>query len=177
MPETTAHLAGRLASDGERTLAFFQQLTPEQWERCIYPAEELPERTSASGKEATWSAHQILAHIVSAEASFMRLIGDIAAGGSGAPIDFNIDSFNNKEVTHFQVRSRIDLLNQFAQLRQANARLVAQLDDNDLVKTGRHPYLGMAPLADIIKLVYRHNQIHLRDIRQVTSDLTGDQNR
>jgi hypothetical protein len=35
-----------------------------------------------------------------------------------------------------------------------------------LLHQGRHPFLGRAPLSEIIKIIYRHNQIHLREIRQ-----------
>jgi hypothetical protein len=162
MPETAAHLAERLNNEGMKTLAFFKELTTEQWEQPVYGGESSVEQDG----RLVWGVHQILAHIVSSEESFERLIADIAAGGSGAPPDFNIDTFNQKEVIGLQDRSSLELLSRFAELRLANTRFVAQLKEEDLVKIGRHPFLGMAPLLDIIKLVYRHDQLHLRDIRR-----------
>jgi hypothetical protein len=44
------------------------------------------------------------------------------------------------------------------------------LSADDLVKTGRHPWLGIAPLEDMIQLLYRHNQIHQRDIRKLLAE-------
>jgi len=44
--------------------------------------------------------------------------------------------------------------------------MVSQFDDPDLEKSGRHPWLGMAQVEEIIKLMYRHNQIHQREIRE-----------
>jgi hypothetical protein len=40
------------------------------------------------------------------------------------------------------------------------------MQDPDLAKLGRHPFLGITSLEDIIKMVYRHNQIHMREIRR-----------
>jgi hypothetical protein len=37
----------------------------------------------------------------------------------------------------------------------------------DLERIGRHPFLGVAPLVEMIKLVYRHNGIHIRDARKL----------
>ena len=54
---------------------------------------------------------------------------------------------------------------QYERVRQATIKKVRALPDQDLGKMGRHPYLGVASLADIIKLIYRHNQIHQRDFR------------
>ena len=42
---------------------------------------------------------------------------------------------------------------------------VISLSDADLQKAGRHAFLGITTLAEMIKMVYRHNQIHYRDLR------------
>jgi hypothetical protein len=44
---------------------------------------------------------------------------------------------------------------------------------DDLAKQGRHPFLGTASLSDMIKLMYMHNQIHIRDIRRMLADSEG----
>lgn len=44
--------------------------------------------------------------------------------------------------------------------------LVASFTEEDLQKQGRHPFLGLTTLAEMVKMVYRHNQIHLRDLRK-----------
>ncbi len=45
--------------------------------------------------------------------------------------------------------------------------MVASISQADLTEEGRHPYLGVAPLTDMIKLIYRHNQIHSARCAQV----------
>jgi hypothetical protein len=44
---------------------------------------------------------------------------------------------------------------------------VTRLQDSELERTGRHPYLGITTLREMIKMVYIHNQTHYRDIRRV----------
>ena len=42
---------------------------------------------------------------------------------------------------------------------------VLLVSDSDLEKIGRHPFLGQTTLREMIKMVYLHNQIHIRDIK------------
>jgi hypothetical protein len=154
MPTSPERLAERLATDGRRTLEFFRGLTPAQWEQVIY----------TDGTQ--WSGSHILAHFVSSEAANAKVIENIITGGPGAPVEFEIDAFNEQNVAELTAYSIEELLVKFETLRQATVDLVRQMGERDLLKEGRHPFFGMAPVEDIIKLIYRHNQIHLRDIRR-----------
>jgi hypothetical protein len=154
MAEKTLHLAERLRADGEKTVLFFRALEAQDWETVVY------------GEEAAWQVRQVLAHFVSAEAANRQVVADIQQGGGGAPVDFQIDSFNAAEVERLDQAAPGELLEAFAGLRERTAALVAAMDEADLAKTGRHPFFGVAPLDEIIKLIYRHTQIHLRDIRR-----------
>ena len=58
-------------------------------------------------------------------------------------------------------------MQRYARVRRATVEKVRSIQDPDLERIGRHPYLGMATLTDIIKLIYRHNQIHQRDFRKM----------
>jgi hypothetical protein len=40
------------------------------------------------------------------------------------------------------------------------------LNMSDLERRGNDPYLGETSLGDMIKLTYRHPQIHMREIRK-----------
>ncbi|RPI33286.1 MAG: DinB family protein [Chloroflexota bacterium] len=155
MPDSPAFLAGRLQSEGEKTVAYFQALSPGSWDHQIY--------TDGS----CWSVLEILTHFVATEQAFVVLIDDIISGGEGAPEGFDIDGYNEKEVARREGLSASALIDQFSTLRQQTCEQVSGLSETDLAKIGRHPFLGVAPLADIIKLIYRHNQIHLRDIRRI----------
>ena len=154
MTDTPQFLQERLLSEAEKTLAFFDQLPEESWQQIIYT------------EGAAWTVRQVLAHFVAAEDGIRRLIENILAGGEGSPQDFQLDTYNERKVAALGEVTPAELRLQFKANRQRSAGLVAGLSQADLEKTGRHPWLGTASLAEMIKLLYRHNQIHLRDIRK-----------
>ena len=54
-------------------------------------------------------------------------------------------------------------------LRRARAdslAIVASLTSGDLDRRGRHPWFGETDLRSVLKLLYRHPMIHLRDARR-----------
>jgi len=153
-PTIPERLAERLTSEGQRTLEFFRALTPVEWEQVVY------------SEGASWRVRQVLAHFVSSEAANTQVVEDIILGGTGAPDEFDINQFNEQNIARMSTLSIGDMLAQYEMLRQATVNLVKKMDEGDLLKRGRHPLFGVTTVEDIIKLIYRHNQIHLRDIRQ-----------
>ncbi len=154
MPDTPQWLSERLTNEGEKTIAFFEKLTPDQWDMEVY--------TDGSH----WRVRQVLAHIAMSEHSLCRLVTNIAGGGPGAPLDFDINAYNERKVREVQDLRPDELITLFHNNRQETARVTAALSVEDLARTGRHPYLGTTALADILKIIYRHNQIHIRDLRK-----------
>jgi len=154
MPVTTQALANRLREEGDRVLDFFNHLTNDQWGILVYP------------QESDWSMHHLLAHFVSSEIGRNELIVNVYNSGKGAPPDFEIDPFNQIEVGKFSAESTDNLLNRFAQERAHLIELVSAMSPQGLKQIGNDPYLGEVALSEMIKLTYRHLQIHLRDARQ-----------
>ena len=162
MGDSPARLAERLRVEGEKTLAYFASLPEQAWETLIY------------AEESTWKLHEILAHFVSAEIGFGELIDQILAGGSGAAEDFDLNRFNRSQVMKRQAVPGVELVAQFSQQRAQNITRVALLQPADLERQGRHPFLGLTTLEEIIKMIYRHNQIHQREIRQILAGADFD---
>ena len=162
MSETPERLAERLASESQKTLEFFRALSPEQWDCVVYSQGPL------------WTVHHLLAHFVSAEQALNLLIEDVYAGGAGAPEDFDIDGFNAGEVAEMVRRTPQELLQEFELSRRACVALVREMQAEDLEKSGRHPFLGWVALEDMIKMLYRHHQIHLRDLRRLLKPDPGE---
>lgn len=158
MPDTPEGLSEKLLQEGEKVHAFFRELSVEQLKRNVYT------------EGADWSVREVLAHFVTTERAFLRLLENILAGGSGTPEGFDIDSYNQRKVADLGDRSIQELLEDFKERRSQTAAAVLHLDGEQLMKTGRHPFLGVVPLLEIIKLIYLHNQIHLRDVRKVTRE-------
>ena len=154
MSDELEHLIGRLEKDGRKTLKIFQELKEDDWQTQVYK----------TGSE--WTAREVLAHFVSAEQSFHLLIEDVRQGGTGAPRSLDIDEFNEREVPKLDSMSPDELMDAYWQARQGSISLTQSLQPQDLEKEGYHPWFGEVPIRDMLKLVYRHNMIHLRDMRK-----------
>ena len=154
MPDTAQSIADRLHEEGSRVVDFFNSLSDEQWGNLVYQ----------HGSE--WTMHHVLAHFASAERGRLELIWDVSTGGQGAPDGFDIDAFNFSEVQRLLGQSNHSLLELFTQERSRLVALVSSLQATHLERVGNDPFLGQVPLVDMIKLTYRHLQIHLRDMRR-----------
>jgi hypothetical protein len=158
MPETPAFLAERLKTEGDKTASFFASLTADQWKSEVYTEGE------------TWTIRNVLAHYVTAEKGFVSIFTSIREGGAGVSDDFDIDRYNASQQKNTRELTPSELLEQFKAIRAQMTAFVASLTEADLAKHGRHPFLGQTTLAEMIKMVYRHNQIHYRDLRKVVGE-------
>lgn len=147
-------LVEKLISSGRKTRDFFEAIESDDWYQQIYT------------EGANWSVHHILAHFVASEASIARLIKFILQGNSGVPEDFDINAYNEKEINCFAKLPNDMILQRFMERRGETIQMVMDMCDADLETEGRHPWLGVVPVEQMIKLMYRHNQIHQRDIRK-----------
>jgi uncharacterized damage-inducible protein DinB len=134
---------------------FFAGLSVGQWNTEIYT------------EGSTWSVRSILAHLMTAERAFVKLFEDIRQGGPGASEDFVIDRYNARQQEKTRELAPDVLLADYRRVREQMIAWVAGLDDAELERTGRHPFLGVTTLREMIKMIYIHNQTHYRDIRRV----------
>lgn len=154
MTETPAFLAERLKTEGEKMVEFFAALNDAQWRQEVYT------------EGSTWTVRNVLSHFVTAERGFVTLFEQIRQGGPGASEDFSVDRYNASHQKRTRDLTPGELLEQYRAVRAEMTAWVSGLDEADLGKTGRHPFLGMTTLAEMIKMIYRHNQIHYRDLRK-----------
>jgi len=158
MTDSIAFLAERLNVEGDKSLMFFNSLHEDQWSRKVYT------------ENSIWKVRDILSHFVTAEQGFLRLFKDILTGGPGVRVDFDIDSFNAVQFARMKDVSYQELVGLFHDVRADMIALVTVMDESDLLKPGRHPFLGETTIGEMIKMVYRHNQIHHRDILELMAD-------
>lgn len=149
-----ATLAEKLKSEGEKFVAFFSSLTEEQWRVEVYT------------EGAVWTIRNILAHLMTAERAFVKLFENIRQSGTGVSEDFVIDRYNASQQRRTKDLSPGELLAQYQAVRAEMVAWVSGISDADLEKTGRHPFLGLTTLREMVKMVYIHNQIHYRDLRK-----------
>ncbi len=152
---TSAWLADRLKKEGEKVITYFNNFTDKQWDTEVYT------------EGSTWTVRDVLAHFVTSERGLHKLFESICEGGFGASDDFSIDRYNARQQEKSKDLSPAELLKQFADVRADMANWVSDLSQEDLAIEGRHPYLGQVQLIEMIKMIYLHNQIHLRDFRKL----------
>ncbi|MEW6285579.1 MAG: DinB family protein [Chloroflexota bacterium] len=148
-------LADKLRTEGEKFFALFAGLTDEQWNLKVYTEGE------------TWTIRSVLAHFVTSERGLVRLFERIRLTGEGASEDFSIDRYNASQQEKTKDLSPQELLEQYKAVRADSIAWTLSLEEADLDKQGRHPFLGMTTLREMIKMLYLHNQIHYRDMKKV----------
>ncbi len=148
-------LAEKLKSEGERFASIFSGFTDDQWQKEVY----------AEG--TTWTVRSILAHFVTAERGLLKLFEDVRQGGEGASADFSIDRYNAAMQARMQELSPRQLLEQYKASRAESIAWTLSLSEVDLDKQGRHPFLGVTTIREMIKMLFLHNQLHYRDMRKV----------
>ena len=155
MPENPESLAERLKKEGEKVSAYFSGLTDEQWQTEVYTEGD------------TWTIRNVLAHFVTTERGLLKLFERIRQGGLGASEDFSIDHYNARQQEKTRDIPVPELLKQFSEVRTETIEWVSNLSQDQLTIEGRHPFLGQVPLVEMLKMIYLHNQLHIRDFRKL----------
>ncbi len=156
MPSLTpSQLAERLKTEGEKTVEFFQTLPTDKWQAQIYTDGE------------HWTIHQILTHLTQAEDSVARLVAHVVGGGGGSPEGFDLNAYNHKKVKELETQTPEALITEFASRRTRTVSFVEKLTETDLEKVGRHAFLGMTTIEEMLKTMHLHTQLHRRDIRKL----------
>jgi hypothetical protein len=148
-------LADKLKSEGEKFYAIFAGLTDEKWQTEVYTEDQ------------TWTIRNVLAHFVTSERGLVKLFERIRTGGEGAADDFSIDRYNAAQQRKTKDLPPQELLEQYKAVRSDSVAWTLSLEESDLEKEGRHPFLEMTTLREMIKMLYLHNIIHYRDMKKV----------
>jgi len=148
-------LAEKLRSEGDKFTALFAGLSDEQWQAEVYTEGE------------TWKIRSVLAHFVTSERGLVKLFERIRTTGEGSADDFSIDRYNAAQQQKTKDISPQELLEQYKEVRADSVAWTLSLTESELEIRGRHPFLGMTTLREMIKMLYIHNQTHYRDMKKV----------
>lgn len=122
---------------------------------------------SSNEGEYTWTAKEVVAHLVVIEETDwlprIRIILDEDGQKTFAPVDMQ---------AHFAVarnHSMQELLNQFAVLRKQSIEEFTgyNLEEKDLQKTGNHPVLGEVQLQQLLATWVTHDLTHIAQVTRV----------
>jgi hypothetical protein len=148
-------LAEKLKYEGEKFIMIFTGLTDDQWNTEVYT------------EGATWTIRSVLSHFVSSERGLLKLFERIRQTGEGASEDFSLDRYNAAMQARTQELTPQELLAQYKAIRAESVAWTSGLSEDDLEKRGRHPFLGMTTIREMIKMLYIHNLTHYRDMKKV----------
>ncbi len=148
-------LAGKLKSEGQKFVDIFSALTEEQWNAEVYT------------EGATWTIRNVLAHFVTSERGLIKLFEQIRQGGIGTADDFSIDRYNEAQQQKTRELTSAELLEQYKSVRANSVAWVSGLQESELEIQGRHPFIGMTSIREMVKMLYLHNQLHYRDLKKI----------
>jgi hypothetical protein len=151
-------IAAKLKSEGEKFFSIFSELTEDRWQMEVY------------SEGATWTIRNILSHFVTSERGLLKLFEKIRQGDAGSPDDFSIDRYNAAMQARTQDLTPQELLEQFKAVRAESVAWTSNLSEDDLQKRGRHPFLGITTIREMIKMLYIHNLNHYRDMKKALKD-------
>ena len=150
-----AELADKLKSEGEKVFTIFNGFKDDQWDMEIYT------------EGTTWTIRNLLSHLVTSERGLIKLFEQVRQGGEGASLDFSIDRYNASMQARSKDLTEAELLEQYQEVRENSVVWVSNLKGDELEIKGRHPFLGVTTIREMIKMLYIHNQIHTRDMKKV----------
>ena len=147
-------LAQKLKIEGEKMVSIFGGIQDDQWNEQVYT------------EGTTWTIRNILSHFVTSERGLIKLFEQIRQGGAGAADDFSIDRYNAAMQERTKELSPQELLEQYKQVRANSVAWVSGLKEDELEIMGRHPFLQMTSIREMIKMLYIHNMTHYRDMKK-----------
>jgi len=150
-----AELAEKLKSEGKKFVSIFSGFTEQQWQTEVYT------------EGTNWTIRNILSHFITSERGLLKLFEKIRQGESGSPDDFSIDRYNAAMQARTQALTPQELLDQYRAIRAESVAWISGLSEDDLQKRGRHPFLGITTIREMIKMLYIHNLDHYRDMKKV----------
>jgi DinB superfamily len=127
---------------------------PDKWVRCN-------EGTN------TWSAFDIVGHLIVGERTdWMPRVRIILQNGEDRPFD-PFDRFAQSKES--QDKSLEQLLGDFARLRSENLKALQalHLQEQDFVRRGRHPALGVVTLSELLATWVVHDLTHVHQLARV----------
>lgn len=149
----------RLQQEGDKALELFSSFSTKEWNTLVY------------FDKMEWHVKDLLAHFISAEKSFKLLFNNILESKQGALEEFSIDEFNNSQVLKMKDIEKEMLIELFRATRSQTINWLKVIPESDLEIIGNHPAMGEVKIIEMVKMIYLHNQMHLRDLRSTLMDL------
>lgn len=125
------------------------------------------EWTSTNEGSKTWSAYDVVGHLIHGELTDWIPRAELILSRSGSKIFTPFDRFAQFEVS--KGKSLAELLKTFEKLRQRNIRHLRDwnISDQDLEEKGIHPEFGDVTLSQLLATWVVHDLNHIAQISRV----------
>lgn len=154
MIDTVNILTEKFEKEGLKTIEFIKSIPEDVLDTQLYDDGD------------RWTIRKTCIHLVESEGSIPKLIKNILDGGEGVPIDFDLDRYNASMVKKLGELSQEEIVSKMTNLRTETVKMVSELNEEDLEKSGRHPYIGESNIRDMLRIMLVNASSHLRDIRK-----------
>lgn len=152
--ERIRNLQRKLARNRNLVERSFAGIDDGGWNRTVYETPRM------------WTVRDVLAHLVSAEQALCGLAESIAAGGRGAPDDFDYNEFNRTEQETYRSYAPQELLGMFRTARDRTVEWTGGLQAGQLERTGNHPAWGDLSVEGVLTAIHGHTLMHLKELKQ-----------
>ena len=149
MSERITHLVNRLHQKRDEAMSYFETIT---------------DPTMLVYTDPDWDIRTVYMHLVWSERGLLRLYQNIAEGGEGASTEFDINRYNDSQAGKTAEVPWEQIAPQFEAARAQTIAWVETLDESVLDRVGRHPFVGEDTLERLIKVLYIHPNLHIKDI-------------
>lgn len=146
--------AGELRDNQEKFTAFLLTLDEAQLNQC--------------GAEQEYSPRQVLAHLVGADMSMLRMAKNwIAEQDNRLRPDFDRDFFNRRQQEKRAGQALQELLDDWRRAQSELIDLMGTVTADDLEKRGDHPSAHDTTLRNLFWIIATHEADHIRRVMNI----------
>jgi hypothetical protein len=129
-------------------------LTEADWRKPVY-----------SSEAGHWTVHDVLAHLADSERGQIGQIRRLVAGERTVPDNFDLARWNRRVVEKRASQPTGELLGEILGAYADLAQLLADLDEADLDKVGRHSRGDLLSVEDFFRRIADHRAQHAQELR------------
>ncbi len=116
---------------------------------------------------SAWTVKQVLLHLMITDKGHNNMMMAIARGENTVPDDFDLDRYNRRSVEKRAEVSPEEARAALTQIAAERAAWLNTIDDNVMLKQGRHGSMRILSIGQILDVVVDHDRSHASDIARV----------
>lgn len=114
-----------------------------------------------------WTVRQVMIHVADADKGHTYQASNIAEGKEVIPADFDIERYNTRTTQKYAEKSIETVREELTAQRAAQIAWLEALDEEKLVRDGRHASGTVMTVGNILRMQALHAQAHAADIARV----------